>query len=91
MNLGHVDFLRLLDEPIKIRCAQCTSLVEQDHLLSGGRADVVVPARHRGAGFDLYLAKPVKPPELEALLRHECEKRAAFGRVRHGECVSIEV
>ena len=43
----------------------------------------------RDAGFDLYLTKPVQPPELEALLRHECEKRAAIGRARHGECVSI--
>ena len=43
------------------------------------------------AGFDLYLAKPVKPPELEALLRHECEKLAALGRARHDVCVSIDV
>jgi len=53
-------------------------------------AAAATPSVRRGeAGFDLYLAKPVKPTELERLLRDECAKRAALGRVRHGECVSI--
>ena len=43
----------------------------------------------REAGYDLYLTKPVKPPELEALLRHECEKLAALGRARHDVCLPI--
>ena len=57
-----------LARSLRVRFREALLVAVTGYMYDGHRA------LGREAGFDLYLAKPVKTPELEALLRHERER-----------------